>query len=626
MKKGILKRLVSLVAALTLALGMVGGAAAESADKSVNIAVTDTIGTLNPLLMGAMEVMKYANSLVFLPLVELNQDLEFVPQLAESITTEDNRTFTIKLQQAATWSDGVPVTAKDVAFTLLCLASPGSFNAGMAMYAIEGTDDAGMVESGATEISGVKIIDDKTLTVTTKWPLALYTFENNYGAIEGTDDAGMVESGATEISGVKIIDDKTLTVTTKWPLALYTFENNYGRYVLTLPEHILGSVPKEELLTYDWFNHADVISGPYFVKNFDLNHYVHYEANPNYWMGEAKIKYLNMNVVDSAQLLTGLQAGEIDLVQQTTGNVLLEDYESIRALSNVTVYLNMNVVDSAQLLTGLQAGEIDLVQQTTGNVLLEDYESIRALSNVTVHMGTPVTNQSIFFNVERVPDVRIRQALLCGMDRETIFNELVHGNGEIVDGFLCSASPYYDAALGVTPFDPEKAAQLIQEAVADGASNQLSWYVNNGDATFIQAASFIAAMFQELGLQIDVKMVDLNTLMDIANKGEFDVMSVQYTYAPVDPYTDVSWLLSKDGWTRYTNEEISAALVESQSLNDVEEIRARYLMVDQRMQQDVPMISAYVISTMGVTSNRLLHAEPDVFGTFINVTEWDIAQ
>ena len=82
----------------------------------------------------------------------------------------------------------------------------------------------------------------------------------------------------------------------------------------------------------------------------------------------------------------------------------------------------------------------------------------------------------------------------------------------------------------------------------------------------------------------------------------------------------------RDGWTRYTNEEISAALVESQSLNDVEEIRARYLMVDQRMQQDVPMISAYVISTMGVTSNRLLHAEPAVFGTFINVTEWDIAQ
>lgn len=131
--------------------------------------------------------------------------------------------------------------------------------------------------------------------------------------------------------------------------------------MLTLPEHILGQVDKAELLTYDWFNNADVISGPYYVKDFDLNHYVHYEANPDYWMGEAKIKYLNINVLESAQLLSGLQSGEIDLVQQTMGNILLEDYDSVRALPNVTV-----------------------------------------------HMGTPITNQSIFFNVERVTDVRIR--------------------------------------------------------------------------------------------------------------------------------------------------------------------------------------------------------------------------
>lgn len=532
MKHGIAKRVLALVLTLALSLGLVGGAAAEENSKTVNIAVTGTIGTLNPLLMGATEVVKYANSLRFLPLVELNKDLEFVPQLAESITTEDNLTFTIKLQEAATWSDGTPVTAKDVAFTFLCLASPESFNSGMAMY-----------------------------------------------AIAGTDDAGMVESGATEISGVQVVDDKTLTVTTKWPIALYTFENNYGRYVLTLPEHILGSVAKDQLLTYDWFDHADVISGPYYVKDFDLNHYVHYESNPDYWMGEAKIKYLNINVLESAQLLTGLQAGEIDLIQQTMGDILLEDYDSVRALSNVTTV-----------------------------------------------MGTPVTNQSIFFNVARVTDVRIRQALLYGIDRQTILTGLVHDNGELVDGFLCSASPYYDASLGVTAYDPDKAAQLIKDAVTDGASNQLTWYCNSGDATFVQAVSFIAAQMQELGLNIDIKTVDLSTLMDVANNGEFDVMSVQYTYAPVDPYTDVSWLLSADGWTRYSNDEVNAALSESQTLTDVDAIRAKYLTVDQHMQSDVAMISAYVISTMGAVSNRLVGAEPDVFGTFINVHEWDIAE
>lgn len=530
-KKHIAKAWISLFLVFILAIGVSAVSLAEG-EKSATIAVTGTIGTLNPLLMDNTEVVKYATSLTFLPLVELNQNLEFVGQLADEITTEDNRTFTIKLNEAATWSDGVPVTSADVLFTFLAWSSPESGNTGLNMY-----------------------------------------------AIEGIGDDGYTEPGATEISGIKIIDDKTLTITTKWETALYTFENNYGRYVLILPEHILGSVPKDQLLTYEWFNAPDVVSGPYFITEFDLNHYVHYTANANYWQGVPKIKYLNINVLTSSQLLSGLMAGEIDLIQQTMGDILLEDYENIRALNNVTTYT-----------------------------------------------GTPVTNQSIFINVDNVSDVRIRQALLYGIDRETILNELVKGNGEIVDAFLCSASPYYDETLGVTAYDPEKAAALIAEAKADGADTNITWHVNSGDTTFVQAASFIAAQFAELGLDIEIKTVDLATLMTVANNFEIDVMSVQYTYAPVDPYTDVAWLLSADGWTRYQNDEVANSLLESQALIDQDEITARYLLVDQKVQQDVPMISAYIISALGATSSRLINATPDVFGTFINVHEWDIAE
>jgi peptide/nickel transport system substrate-binding protein len=278
------------------------------------------------------------------------------------------------------------------------------------------------------------------------------------------------------------------------------------------------------------------------------------------------------------------------------------------------------------LLAGLQSGEIDLVQQTTGDILLEDYESVKALPNVTVYPGRAITNQSIFFNVNNVPDVRIRQAVLYGIDRNTIFEALLHGNGEIVDAFLCSASPYYSAELGVTEYDPERARRLIAEAKADGADTTLTWYVNGGDATFVQAAAFIQAMFYDLGLNLEIKTVDFATLMSVANSGEAEMLSVQYTYAPVDPYTDMSWMLSEYGWTCYVNEEVSAALLESQNMTDMDEIRANYLFVNRQVQQDVPMISAYIISTIGVTNNRLVGAQPDVFGTFINVHEWDVVQ
>ena len=529
-----MKQFMIRMLSLTLAvlLGLTALPASAEGGKSVNIGLTSTVSTLNPLLMDATEVMKHATSIVFMPLVELNQDVEFVPQLAESITTEDNLTFTIKLQEKATWSDGVPVTSRDVLFTFLALTNRHVGNMGLMQY-----------------------------------------------AIEGVGDDGFTEDGAKEISGIKLIDDKTLTITTKWPVALYTFMNNFGRYVLILPEHVLGDIPMEELRTHEWFNKPTVVSGPYFITGFDLNHYIHYEANPNYWQGAAKIQYLNMNVLAPAQLLAGLQAGEIDLIQQTTADIPLEDYEAVKALPNV------NTV-----------------------------------------MGTPITNQCIFFNVNTVPDARIRQAILYGLPREIILQELVHGNGELVDAFLCSASPYFSGELGVTAYDPEKAMQLIAEAKADGAATSLTWHVNSGDATFVEAATFAAAMLAELGLDIEIKTVDLSTLMSISGTDEMQILSVQYTFAPVDPYTDMSWLLSDMGWTKYVNEEVAAALTASQTLTDVEAIRQEYLKVNKLVQQDVPMISAYVISTLGAISNRLTGASPDIFGTLINIHQWDIAQ
>ncbi|HBG10914.1 MAG TPA: ABC transporter substrate-binding protein, partial [Clostridium sp.] len=124
-------------------------------DKIVNIGMTDSISSVNPLLMDATEIMKTSTALEFLPLVELNRNLEFEGMLASSITTEDNIHFTVNIDPNASWSDGQPVTADDVVYTVLKLSSPVRANASMALYAIEGVGDDGFSEEGATELSGV---------------------------------------------------------------------------------------------------------------------------------------------------------------------------------------------------------------------------------------------------------------------------------------------------------------------------------------------------------------------------------------------------------------------------------------------------------------------------------------
>ena len=505
---------------------------AASGEKIINVGVTNTIGSLNPLLLNGGEINKYATGLMFLPLMELDADLNFEGMLADSITTEDNKNFIVHIDDAATWSDGTPVTADDVVYTALRLASPVIGNTAMMYY-----------------------------------------------VFEGVGDDGFVEEGAESIDGIQKVDDKTVQFTTKEEMPITTFENSYARYLLTLPKHVIEQYSEEELSTADWFNHPDVVSGPFIVTDFDVDHYISYEANKDYWKGAPKIDKLNIKIVDGSQLYAGLQSGEIDITQQTMSDIPQEDYESVEALDNVEVVY-----------------------------------------------GSPVTNQSVFIQTKNVPDVKVRQAMLYAIDRQQILEELLNGHGEIVDGFLSSASPFYDDSLTPISYDPEKAKALLEEAGWDG-SQTIRFYVNSGDSTFVNAASIIAAEWAAVGIKAEIQTVDFATLMSVAGTEDYDVLAVQYTYAPVDPYPDVAWLLGGEGsWTGYSDDTLNDALTKSQLTSDPEETKELFSVVDKKVQEDVPMFSAYVISAQGAVSKRITGAVPSVYGFFNDVQNWDVVE
>ena len=530
--KKFMRKVISITLAASMAAATVsfGAAEGDGTDKIVNVGVTNSLGGVNPLAIDQTEINKYAVGLQFLPLVELDSDLNFQPMLADSVMTEDNLTFTVHINDEAVWSDGTPVTAEDVEFTVLRLASPVINNATMMLY-----------------------------------------------AFEGVGDDGFVEEGATGIEGIRVVDEKTIQFTSKYPMALTTFENTYGRYLHTLPKHVLGEYSEEELLTLDWFNHPDVVSGPYILTDYDTDHYISYTANENYWKGAPKIGKLNIKIVEGSQIYSGLQSGEIDITHHTMTAIPQEDYESIEALENVeTVY------------------------------------------------GLPITNQSAFVQTANIPDARVRQALVYAIDRNQLVEQLLKGHGEVVDGFLSSASPFFDDSIEPISYDPEKAKELLEEAGWDG-SQTLRFYVNSGDSTFVNGAQVLAAQWAAVGIRVEVTTVDLATLMTVAGSTDYDIMAVQYTYAPVDPYPDVDWLLSGEGsWTGYADASISEALAGTQQTSDIEEIRSLYSIVDKKVQEDVPMFSVYVISAQGAVSSRLSGAKPSAYGFFNDVQNWDI--
>lgn len=536
------KKMIALIVAAVMAFSVAGCAASQesetaeggtgtaSGEKIVNVGVTSALGSVNPFVMDQTEINKYAVGLMFLPLMELDENLNFVGMLADSVTTADNINFVVHIDENAAWSDGTPVTAADVEYTVRRLASP--------------------------------VVNNVTLM--------LYAFE-------GTGDDGFVEPNAEGISGVQIVDDKTVQFTTKYPMALTTFQNTYARYIHTLPKHVIEKYSEEELLTAEWFNKPDVVNGPYKLTDYDSNHYISYEANANYWKGAPKIDKLNIKIVDASQILSGLQSGEIDITHHT-----------------------MTAVPQ------------------------EDFESIEALENVEVVYGTPITHQSVFIQTENIPDAKVRQALLYAIDREQLVEQLLRGHGEVVDGFLSSASPFYNPEVTPVPYDPEKAKNLLEEAGWDG-SKTLKFYVDSGDGTFVNGSQVLVAQWAAVGINVEVQTVDLATLMTVAGTTDYDMLAVQYTYAPVDPYPDAGWLLGGEGsWTGYGNDTINEALAATQTTSDVETIRGEYTTVDTIVQEDVPMFSAYVLSAQGAVNKRLTGARPSAYGFFNEVQNWDI--
>jgi len=151
--------------------------AAETGSNIVNIGVTNQLGTLNPLNMDWSFINLHATSMMFLPLVTVGADNNFNYLLAESVTTDDNLTFTVKIRDDAVWSDGEPVTADDVIFTILRMTSPEVANANFDFSMFKGFE-SGTSPEGADSIEGLKKVDDKTVQFVANTPMSLNTFLN----------------------------------------------------------------------------------------------------------------------------------------------------------------------------------------------------------------------------------------------------------------------------------------------------------------------------------------------------------------------------------------------------------------------------------------------------------------
>lgn len=207
--------------ALPVSVALIGTACGQSEDTG---AASDTAISIygtepeNPLVPGntTEDGGNRVVDALFTGLVEYDpRTAEPTNAVAESIETTDSRVYTITLEDGWTFHDGTPVTAQSFADAWNHTAySPNAQQAASFFAQIQGFSDVhtedpdgpdGPQEApqpAATEMSGLRVVDDLTLEVTLAEPFAVFPTQLGYAAFSPLPEAFFADQDAFEANPI----------------------------------------------------------------------------------------------------------------------------------------------------------------------------------------------------------------------------------------------------------------------------------------------------------------------------------------------------------------------------------------------------------------------------------------
>ncbi|WP_366658017.1 ABC transporter substrate-binding protein [Fodinicurvata sp. EGI_FJ10296] len=348
-----------------------------------------------------------------------------------------------------------------------------------------------------------------------------------------------------EIAEVEIVDDHTVRFHTEEPAPLMA--NNLSTVYIVSEAHGEGAATED----YN-SGEAAIGTGPYKFVDYTPGDSVVMEANEDYWGDAPEWDTVTFRPITSASSrVAALLAGDVDVVEA----VPTADIESMRETEGVNLY-----------------------QGISNRVIYIHLDSDR---DVTPHIQGPDGGEID----NPLQDVRVRQALSIGIDREAIVEEVMEGvaipAGQLLpDGFFGVSDN-----IEVPEYDPDRARELLEEAgYGDGFQMTVHGpsgrYIN--DEAVLQA---VAQMWTRLGIDTSVDAIPVSVYFGRASNLEFSVMLVGWGAGSGEASSPLRALLATHdpdsgfGSTnrgRYSSEEMDSLLREALVTVDDDE-RARLL-------------------------------------------------
>jgi peptide/nickel transport system substrate-binding protein len=226
-------------------------------------------------------------------------------------------------------------------------------------------------------------------------------------------------------------DEQTVVVTFTDPYAPWLsslFAGSAG--ISIIPAHILQPVFDAEgtIDTAEWNTAPTVGCGPFVFDEWQSGSFARFVANDNFWLGRPKLDELFFQFVpDDASMIAALVAGDGDV-------------------GTFFAYSDLPQLEAA------------------GITILNSFSGYNEGIYIMLHpeKGNPA-----------LQDVRVRQAIAYGFNREKLVQDLLLGRTSVA-ATQWDNTPWVDPTIAPYPYDLEKAKALLAEA---------GWTDTNGDGT-----------------------------------------------------------------------------------------------------------------------------------------------
>jgi peptide/nickel transport system substrate-binding protein len=395
--------------------------------------------------------------------------------------------------------------------------------------------------------------------------------------------------GFDRIGSVETPDALTAVLHYKEVYAPYAIQFIRG----TLPKHVLQGRDIDRAQDY---NRNPLGTGPYRVAEWKSGEHILLERVPRYW-----------------------RTGDAPPIRRLM----------FKFIPNTNTRINQ-----------LKNGEVHVVAL----VPWDKYRELAGLSSIVVHKTPGNAYEHVTLNERQFPpfaDVRVRRALIHGIDRELIARTILDGLAPVADGPIQPLSWAYTDRIARYPFDPARARLLLDAAGwttdagdgirrRDGRRLAFTLVTQAGYAIRENVAQAIQQQLRAIGVDVRVELQDGTALSAIWFEGRFEAM-LHWWQMPADPELTTFFAADRTppagrNINYFRDDEITKLVYASDRTVDPNERRMLLQRAQALIAEAVPEIPLYNVTRLDAVPAALQHfkGNPTNTGVFWNVHEWRI--